>query len=88
MEIKWCEVNKRYELRKFLRVGKEIKLRSVYSFMAKFKADQLITLFSGFRLATWLLNARNFEAYVFLKEILKYRENKPEVVDRGFWYKA
>ena len=26
-------------------------------------------------------------AYVFLKEVLKYCENKPEiVVDRGFWY--
>ena len=34
------EVNKRYELRKFLRIEKEIKLRSVYSFMAKFEAEQ------------------------------------------------
>ena len=32
-----------------------------------------------------LLNARGFEAYVFLKEVLKYCENKPEIiVDRGF----
>ena len=30
-----------------------------------------------------------FEAYVFLREILKHCENKPEVVvDRGFWYRG
>ena len=29
-----------------------------------------------------------FETYAFLKEVLKYCENNPEVVvDRGFWYK-
>jgi len=26
----------------------------------------------------------SFHAYVFLKEVLKYCENKPEIVDRGF----
>ena len=38
LEISYAvsEVNKRYELRKFLRIEKEIKLKSVYSFMAKF----------------------------------------------------
>ncbi len=36
------EVNKRYELREFLRVEKEIKLKSVYNFMAKFKAEQFV----------------------------------------------
>jgi len=36
------EVNKRYELRKFLRVEEEIKLKSVYNFTSKFEADQLI----------------------------------------------
>ncbi len=38
------EVNKRLELRKFLRIDEEVKLRSVYSFMAKFEADQFISL--------------------------------------------
>ena len=40
-------------------------------------------------LAIWASESRgSFEAYVFLKEVLKYCENKPEiVVDRGFWYK-
>jgi len=38
--------------------------------------------------AIWASESRgSFEAYVFLKEVLKYCENKPEiVVDRGFWY--
>jgi len=38
-------------------------------------------------LAIWASESRgSFEAYVFLKEILKYCENRPEVVvDRGFW---
>jgi len=40
-------------------------------------------------LAIWASEGRSsFHAYVFLKEALKYCENKPEVVvDRGFWYK-
>jgi len=40
-------------------------------------------------LAVWASEGRgSFEAYVFLKDVLKYCENKPEVVvDRGFWYK-
>ena len=44
LEISYAvnEVNKRYELRKFLRVEEEIKLKSVYNFMAKFEAEQLI----------------------------------------------
>jgi len=39
-------------------------------------------------LAIWASESRgSFEAYVFLREVLKYCENKPEiVVDRGFWY--
>ena len=39
-------------------------------------------------LAIWASESRgSFEAYVFLKEVLKYCESKPEVVvDRGFWY--
>ena len=36
------EVNKRYELRKFLRVEDEVKLSSVCSFMSKFEAEQFI----------------------------------------------
>jgi len=36
------EVNKRLELRKFLRIEEEVKLRAVYSFMAEFEADQFI----------------------------------------------
>ena len=46
LEISYAvnEVNKQYELRKFLRIEKEIKLRSIYSFMAKFEAEQLINL--------------------------------------------
>lgn len=39
-------------------------------------------------LAIWASKGRSsFEAYVFLRMVLKYCENKPEfVVDRGFWY--
>jgi len=33
------EINKRYELRKFLRMDDEVKLRSVYNFMSKFESD-------------------------------------------------
>ena len=36
------EVNKRYELRKFLRIEEEIKLKSVYSFMSEFESEQFI----------------------------------------------
>ncbi len=36
------EVNRRYELRKFLRIEEEVKLRSVYSFMSKFESTQFI----------------------------------------------
>ncbi len=38
--------------------------------------------------AVWASEGReSFEAYVFLKEILKLCENKPEiVVDKGPWY--
>ena len=37
----------------------------------------------------WATDGRSsFHAYVFLKEVLKFCENKPEItVDRGFWYK-
>ena len=39
LEISYAvSVNKRYELRKFLRVDKEVKLKLVYNFMPKFKA--------------------------------------------------
>jgi len=40
-------------------------------------------------LSIWVSEGRSsFHAYVFLKEILKYCEDRPEiVVDRGFWYK-
>ncbi len=40
-------------------------------------------------LAVWATEGRSsFHAYAFLKEVLKYCENKPEVVvDRGFWYR-
>jgi len=39
-------------------------------------------------LAIWASESRgSFEAYVFLRDVLKYCENKPEVVvDKGFWY--
>ncbi len=39
-------------------------------------------------LAIWASESRgSFEAYVFLREMLKHCENKPEIiVDRGFWY--
>ena len=45
LEISYAasELNKRYELRKFLRVDNEVKLRSVYNFMAKFESDQFIS---------------------------------------------
>ena len=40
-------------------------------------------------LAIWASDRRSsFHACVFLREILRYCENKPEiVVDRGFWYR-
>lgn len=46
LEISYAvsEINKRLELRKFLRIEEEVKLRSVYSFMAKFESDQFISL--------------------------------------------
>ena len=39
-------------------------------------------------LATWVSKGRSsFEAYVFLRMVLKYCKNEPEfVVDRGTWY--
>ena len=44
LEISYAvsEVNKRYELRKFLRVEEEIRLKSVYNFMSKFESNQFI----------------------------------------------
>jgi len=47
LEISYAvsEVNdKRYELRKFLRIEDEVKLRSVYNFKSKFKVEQFINL--------------------------------------------
>ena len=39
-------------------------------------------------LAIWASEGRSsFHAYVFLKEVLKYCENKPEIVVDRFWYK-
>ena len=40
LEISYAvsEVNKRYELRKFLRIDEEVKLKSVYSFMSKIES--------------------------------------------------
>ena len=45
LEISYAvsEVNRRLELRKFLRIEEEVKLRSVYSFMAEFEADKFIS---------------------------------------------
>ena len=37
------EVNKHLELRNFLKIEEEVKLRSVYSFMAEFEADKFIS---------------------------------------------
>ena len=44
LEISYAvnEVNKRYELRKFLRIYGKVKLKSVYNFTSKFKAEQFI----------------------------------------------
>ena len=46
LEISYAvsEINKRYELRKFLRMDDEVKLRSVYNFMSKFESEQFINL--------------------------------------------
>jgi len=43
LEISYAvsELNKRYELRKFLRVEEEVKLRSVYN-SSKFEAEQFV----------------------------------------------
>ena len=43
---------------------------------------------TGEILFVWASDGRSsFHAYVFLKEVLKHCENRPEVVvDRGFWY--
>ena len=44
LEISYAvsEINKRYELRKFLRIDDEVKLRSVYNFMSKFESEQFV----------------------------------------------
>lgn len=41
------------------------------------------------QLFIWATDGKSsFHVYAFLKEVLKYCENKPEiVVDKGFWYK-
>ena len=46
LEISYAvsEINKRYELKKFLRIDEGVKLRSVYNFTSKFKAEQFINL--------------------------------------------
>jgi len=43
LEISYAvsELNKRYELRKFLRVEEEVKLRSIYN-SSKFEAEQFV----------------------------------------------
>jgi len=42
---------------------------------------------TGECLFIWASENRSFEAYVFLREVLRCCDNKPEfVVDRGFWY--
>ena len=43
LEISYAasEVNRRYELRKFLKIDDEVKLKSVYNFMSKFESNQL-----------------------------------------------
>ena len=40
------EVNKRYELRKFLRIGEDVKLKSVYN-SSKFEAEQFVNFVSS-----------------------------------------
>jgi len=35
-----AEVNKRLELRKFLKIDGEVKLKSVYNFTSKFESEQ------------------------------------------------
>ncbi len=44
LEISYAvnEINKRYELRKFLKIGDEVKLKSIYNFMSKFESNQFI----------------------------------------------
>jgi len=44
---------------------------------------------AGECLLIWATDGRcSFHAYAFLKDVLKFCENKPEVVvDRGFWYR-
>ncbi|AIY91152.1 IS4 family transposase [Geoglobus acetivorans] len=44
LEISYAvsEVNKRLELRKFLRLNEEVNLKSVYKFMSKFEAEQFL----------------------------------------------
>ena len=46
LEISYAvsEVNRRLELRKFLKIEEEVKLRSIYNFMSKFESDQFISL--------------------------------------------
>ncbi len=49
LEISYAvnEVNKRYELRKFLRIEDEVKLKSIYSFMSKFEEQFINFVFSS-----------------------------------------
>ena len=47
------ELNKRYEIRKFLGIGEEVELKSVYSFMSKFESYKFINfIFSILNLNT------------------------------------
>jgi hypothetical protein len=56
LEISYAvaEINKRLELRKFLRIEEEIKLKSVYSLMSKFESEQFI----NFVLSTLNVNSK------------------------------
>jgi len=56
LEISYAvaEINKRLELRKFLKIDGEVKLKSVYSFMSKFESEQFI----NFVLSTLNVNSK------------------------------
>lgn len=85
-----------HKLKKILKPPERKKRRLIAVDEAKLKLkNKQIFVWSAIDVDTkeclfiWATDGRtSFHAYVFLKKVLKYCENKPEiVVDRGFWYR-
>jgi len=83
-----------HRLKEVLKQPRKRERRIIAIDETKIKLEKLIFVWAAIDvdskecLAIWASKGRgSFEAYVFLREALKYCENKPEiVVDKGFWY--